>query len=78
MSTGEFEVMYLLEATAVQAGQLRRDLGRTGDSGGGGGARMRQCGTRGVGVDVDLVEAHPQGVRGAGGAPGAAAAARSR
>ena len=30
-----------------------------------GAARMRQCGTRGVGVDVDLVEAHPQGVRGA-------------
>ena len=32
MSTGEFEVMYLLEATAVQAGQLRRDLERIGDS----------------------------------------------
>ena len=31
MSTGEFEVMYLLEATAVQAGQLRRDLERIGD-----------------------------------------------
>ena len=32
MSTGEFEVMYLLEATAVQAGQLRRDLELIGDS----------------------------------------------
>lgn len=32
MSTGEFEVMYLLEATAVQAGQLRQDLERIGDS----------------------------------------------
>ena len=32
MSTGEFEVMYLLEATAVQAGQLRRDLEHIGDS----------------------------------------------
>ena len=32
MSTGEFEVMYLLEATAVQACQLRRDLERIGDS----------------------------------------------
>ena len=32
MSTGEFEVMYLLEATAVQAGQLRRDLEHVGDS----------------------------------------------
>ena len=32
MSTGEFEVMYLLEATSVQAGQLRRDLERIGDS----------------------------------------------
>ena len=31
MSTGEFEVMYLLEATAVQAGQLRRDLERVGE-----------------------------------------------
>ena len=30
-----------------------------------GAARMRQCGTRRVGVDVDLVEAYPQGVRGA-------------
>ncbi|WP_415504370.1 DAK2 domain-containing protein, partial [Actinomyces slackii] len=32
MSTGEFEVMYLLEATAAQADQLRQDLGRIGDS----------------------------------------------
>ena len=31
-STGEFEVMYLLEATASQAGALRRDLERVGDS----------------------------------------------
>ena len=32
MSTGEFEVMYLLEATSVQAAQLRRDLEHIGDS----------------------------------------------
>ncbi|NDR53979.1 DAK2 domain-containing protein, partial [Actinomyces sp. 565] len=31
-STGEFEVMYLLEATAAQASDLRRDLERIGDS----------------------------------------------
>ena len=31
-STGEFEVMYLLEATAAQACALRRDLERVGDS----------------------------------------------
>ena len=37
-----------------------------------GAARVRQCGTRGVGVDVDLVEAHPQGVRGADDAHGVA------
>ncbi|WP_257210856.1 glycerol kinase [Actinomyces ruminis] len=31
-STGEFEVMYLLEATAAQATELRRDLETIGDS----------------------------------------------
>ena len=31
-STGEFEVMYLLEATAAQAAELRRQLERVGDS----------------------------------------------
>ena len=35
-----------------------------------GAARVRQGGTRSVGVDVDLVEAHPQGVRGADDAHG--------
>lgn len=32
LSTGEFEVMYLLEATAAQAGLLRVELERIGDS----------------------------------------------
>ncbi|MDO4242668.1 MAG: DAK2 domain-containing protein [Actinomyces sp.] len=32
VSTGEFEVMYLLEATAAQAAALRADLERIGDS----------------------------------------------